>query len=359
MRILGKFFQLMIGATAVSMMLALAAHLILRQTADASAVWWVGFLNIFTPYYFLPLLALLPLALLARLSRKWVVLPLALFVLVGLVWFAPRWIPDGWFAPQSAQASGATLQLVTYNMRGRSRYFNIAREVFWLRDTPLDLAFIQEIPRMYHLPVRGVLVEKFPFQMNHTAQTRLRGQSILSRFPVVSRESFTLIDGGEAQMRLVIDLNGRHVALYNIHLLLPIGAEVRFPVVTDNETLALWASYDEQWRNREIAALIERIAAEPLPYIVAGDFNTSDNAVIYDSLAAHMTDAFRARGSGIGGTWPVAVTIGLPAFVPEVLRIDYIWHSHHFRALDARVGAPVSDYGDHLPVYATLELLAN
>ncbi|MBC8099138.1 MAG: endonuclease/exonuclease/phosphatase, partial [Armatimonadetes bacterium] len=80
----------------------------------------------------------------------------------------------------------------------------------------------------------------------------------------------------------------------------------------------------------------------------------SDNAVKYGEIAQHLHDAFREGGSGIGATWPHAEILGLPALVPPLLRIDYIWHSDDFRTVNAFT-APQRG-SDHYPVVATLAL---
>jgi endonuclease/exonuclease/phosphatase (EEP) superfamily protein YafD len=113
--------------------------------------------------------------------------------------------------------------------------------------------------------------------------------------------------------------------------------------------------YDTEMRNRQIARLLEILEAETYPFIVAGDFNTSDQAVIYGELAGYMRDSFREAGWGLGGSWPVSQSRGLPAFIPPLVRIDYIWHSDHFRAVEALQGPPRGS--DHLPLLVTLDVL--
>ena len=90
-----------------------------------------------------------------------------------------------------------------------------------------------------------------------------------------------------------------------------------------------------------------------MPAIVAGDFNMSDASLIYDEIAALLTDAWREAGNGAGRTWPVAEEIGLPRLIHPLLRIDYVWHSPHLRAAAAAVGAAIGS--DHLPLAAVFE----
>lgn len=67
-----------------------------------------------------------------------------------------------------------------------------------------------------------------------------------------------------------------------------------------------------------------------------------------------MNDSFREAGVGLGTSWPVSRMRGLPWFIPPLIRIDYIWHSDHFRAVMAQQGPERGS--DHLPVLATLAM---
>jgi endonuclease/exonuclease/phosphatase family metal-dependent hydrolase len=142
--------------------------------------------------------------------------------------------------------------------------------------------------------------------------------------------------------------------VYNIHLAWPVS-KPRLPLPFENLYLRVALGYDDSARNQQITYLIEHLQNEPYPYIVAGDFNTSASSATYQRLATVMHDSFREAGSGLGESWPVSASRGLPALVPPLIRIDYIWHSDHFRAITAQRGPRLTS--DHLPVQATLELL--
>lgn len=353
MTILVRALRALVGATAVSYALALLVHLLLRWTVAPGTLWWVDFTANFTPYLFAPLLILLPLALLARLNWRVVVLPLLVLLVTGALLYAPRFFPP----TATVSATGPTIDVLTFNMRGRDKRFEFDAEIAWLDAVAVDIALIQEIPRLWHERAPLDLNDDYPEQYHQSAEVRVRGQSTLTRYPMFDAEPFTLTPTTGAQLRSVVVIDGREVALYNIHLALPVGDETHLPITLPNDTLNLMTRYDETGRNRQITALLDRLDAEPLPYIVAGDFNTSDNAIMYGALAAQMTDAWAVGGTGFGGSWPIASRIGVPAIVPPLLRIDYIWHSAHFRTVRTWQGEPVNSYGDHLPLFATLELL--
>ena len=78
----------------------------------------------------------------------------------------------------------------------------------------------------------------------------------------------------------------------------------------------------------------------------------SDQTSIYSTLAGQMGDSFREAGFGLGATWPAFQVVGMNAVLPALIRIDYIWHSREFQAVNAEVGPYLGS--DHLPVEATL-----
>ena len=78
----------------------------------------------------------------------------------------------------------------------------------------------------------------------------------------------------------------------------------------------------------------------------------SDQTSIYASLASQMGDSFREAGIGLGTTWPAFQVVGMNPGLPPLIRIDYIWHSRGFQAVNAEVGPYLGS--DHLPVTATL-----
>jgi endonuclease/exonuclease/phosphatase (EEP) superfamily protein YafD len=81
----------------------------------------------------------------------------------------------------------------------------------------------------------------------------------------------------------------------------------------------------------------------------------SDQAVIYGDLAARLGDSFREAGAGFGMSWPAGLSEELPDILPPLMRLDYVWHSGHFRAVNADQGPDLGS--DHLPLVATLEII--
>lgn len=321
--------------------LALAVYVVLRFTLRDS-LWWLAFLHNFAPYYFAPLLALIPLLFIFRARRMAVrLLPL---LLIGVLLYGPRWLPR----PSPAAAGNVdSLKLVTFNVLALTEDYS--RIIAWLRATNAGIILLQEVDDHETPAIIEALADEYPYAVDLVGTTLLG----LSRYPILEQERVNLglwyID------RFVVEIEGQALTVYNVHMHMPLLNEPRFPVSVPDGMLQLALQYDETHRNSLIRRLLAVLAEEDLPYIVAGDFNTSDNTLMYDEMAAFMRDSFRETSAGLGATWPASVGDDpLPPFIPPMLRIDYVWHSADLRALATATGPDIGS--DHLPVIATLAL---
>jgi endonuclease/exonuclease/phosphatase (EEP) superfamily protein YafD len=327
--------------------LVLLLFLILRF-AVRDSVWWVAFLSDFTYWYFLPLMLLFPLALFIRAKRGMLLmLPL---VLIGVIWFGRYFLPKA-----TAQASETTLSVITFNVWGANP--QLASIETWLREQDADVVFLQEALPSWLNGGLAELRDVYPFQYGETTELGWWGSVILSKYPAASEQEFAVTaDGVPYYQRLTLDVNGESIAVYNMHVLMPIGDDPHFAFDTQNGFLNLILKYDPEPRNAGIRRLLTALDAETYPFIVGGDFNMSDQATIYGDLAVRMDDSFREAGYGFGASWPIAEIAGLPSFVPPLVRIDYVWHSRDFQAVSAAMGPHLNS--DHLPLSVTLSRVA-
>jgi len=126
-----------------------------------------------------------------------------------------------------------------------------------------------------------------------------------------------------------IDVNGRRVTIYDVHLANPLLA----------------ADFDPKAHGEGITGLLDLLAHETTPLIVAGDFNMTDISVDYGRMSAKLTDSFRESGTGFGFTFP--------SWSPLGARIDYVFHSSGVRSIKTEVLSS-SGNSDHYPVRAEL-----
>ncbi|MCB9450921.1 MAG: endonuclease/exonuclease/phosphatase family protein [Anaerolineaceae bacterium] len=309
--------------------------------------WWLSLVNTFAYLVFAPLLVLIPASLLAR--SRLAAFRLTPFAAIALLWFGPYY----WPKPVTISTS-TPLHVLTLNVWGNNHHLEGIES--WVRSTDADLVLLQEISPAYANDGLANLRDRYPYQSIQPDPSRWGGNFTLSRYPILEESYVDLhTPGTPAPLRLVLDVGGQRVAVYNVHLAFPVGEQhVNLPFPIDSFYMRVMLGFDDRVRNQQIAELTTYLKTEPYPFIVAGDFNTSDQSATYGRLARVMRDSFREAGRGLGGSWPVSTARGLPAFLPPLIRIDYIWHSADFQTVAAWQDAPVGS--DHLPLHALLTL---
>ncbi len=297
---------------------ALVLYLPLRMLVGDD-LWPMALMSTFLHWLLLPAFALL---LLVLWRRRW---PTAALLGVSVVAFL--WLFGALFLPQPGAAGHATaLTFMTYNV-------HLAppdRLAAALRASGADVIALQELDARQAAAMERGLKDAYPHQALYGLG--VPGAGLLSRHPIAGHELFYLQNPYIPHMRATLVVDGAPLAV--------IVAHPPAPVITGPHPFAA----------ADIAALA-KLAISGGPAVLLGDFNTTDQSDNYALLTdAGLTDAFRAAGWGLGLTWPRGRLFGVP--VPPLVRIDYIWHTQHFDALEAWVGP--DNGADHLPVFARL-----
>jgi endonuclease/exonuclease/phosphatase (EEP) superfamily protein YafD len=99
-------------------------------------------------------------------------------------------------------------------------------------------------------------------------------------------------------------------------------------------------------RAAEVTRIREEVTDLEEPVLLMCDCNLTDTSEAYARLGTVLNDSFREVGWGLGHTFYP------PAAPFPIQRIDYVWHSSDFVAVEAYVG---QDGGsDHLPIVVRL-----
>jgi endonuclease/exonuclease/phosphatase (EEP) superfamily protein YafD len=293
----------------------------------------VAFLNNFMPLLLLPA----PVLLLAHLPfRRWrlvlVLLPAAL--MFGLSYGA-------FFTPNRVHAGRDTVPMtvLTYNLHSEREALTPMADV--IGNANADVVALQELSPEAARAFVEAYGERYPYRALHPAPFHnVRGQGVLSRYPILE-DSYWVADLG--QQRVVLDVGGTRVTLYNVH--------PPHPFVATEKGMRV----DVRRRSGVTDDILRRAASDTAPVILAGDFNMTDQTEVYAHVAAWYRDTYREVGWGLGFTFPEPLDSGLRSLVPPLARIDYIFHDETVLSLAARVW-PTSGGSDHHPVWVQLAI---
>lgn len=267
--------------------------------------------------------------------------------------------------PPSTKPDGGELvvTLITNNTGERGK---VSLRPFKDRLRP-DFLLLQDAPSRARRYRAAPGYEEFPHAEDIAEFT------LVSKHPIVRKELITRPPTSIPRMmryplaaRFEVEVAGQRIAIYNVHAFSPrehlqpktmlstlaSGAAGWLPGTYFAERHQLYASF---W-NAQLAGathLSARIAADPLPCLVGGDFNAPPLGTIHRELTRHLQDAHLLAGSGCGYSFPGQTGNPLAFFRPW-LRLDYIFASHDWRCLASEV-EPDSP-AQHLAVAATLSL---
>ncbi len=340
-RSLGRVLAKVVLALAVLHTAALfgwaAVHALIGDGA-----WWSFLLNTFALYLFAPLVLTIPLALLLR-SRLMQLCAIA-GVMLFLVTYGALFVPPA-LRPAVA-ADAPRLRAMTFNVLMTN--VDPAGVVAALRRSGADLIGLQEANPGVVEALRRDLSGIYPYQVVGDLIGRSR-LVLLSRYPLQIVK--VALPGQWTDVPLVARMRfaGATVTVLDAH-----------PVSTDITIEGM----NEETRQRAYTANVIAgfVRAQMGPVVMLSDFNCGDQSTPYGIVTRVLGDAWREGGFGPGGTFPGGDSPGnsrprvFGRLVPQwLVRIDYVFHSRHWRTVDARIG-PWDGVSDHRPVLATLAL---
>lgn len=227
------------------------------------------------------------------------------------------------------------LRILTWNIHhgegldGRVDLDRIARLI---AATEPDLVALQEVDRGVARTQRRDLPAELAaltgltavFEQNIPFQGGEYGNATLTRWPILSSTNhhYRMLHPGEQRglLEVIVDIHGHPLAFWNTHI--------------DHRP-----DDRERWSNVE--EVRDRVAASPIPVIVAGDFNDLPGSRVHLALNQFLLDVWDEAGHGPGATFPHTRT-------PR--RIDYIWLDRRFPLYPVSARVLESDASDHLPL---------
>jgi vancomycin resistance protein VanJ len=333
-----------VGCSMVVMAYAVAiAAWFLARLAYGESFWLMAAVNSFAAWLFLPLPVMIVLAVFARRRLAWVAV-LAPAVL-WLAWFGPRFLPR---APHAVGGNGS-LRVMAFNLLATNG--DVDGMVAAIEVARPDLIALAELGSAADATLARRLGTSYPYRMRQTLPGSSFGTGIYSRWPI---DSLGSLETGLGLRSAAADVRT------------PVGT-VRFVALHPRATHVDTESYErakqslvESFRAREaqVTAVCRHLDGwGDRPVILAGDFNLTEFSDAYRCLAERLGDTYREVGHGFGYTWPSPWVLhaGLSLLQPlsPLTRIDYVFHSHHWVAVDAQV-LDLDTGSDHLPVVVTL-----
>lgn len=289
-------------------------------------LWFIDALSYVLPWLFVPLIPLFPIALFRR-SRTLVVSVSTLSLLFLLTYGHLYW------PRRSVRADASVFTVMTYNVYIQNSDADQIAAI--VKEHSPDIVGLHELRKSIAETLQSQLSEQYPYLRIEPGCC-----GVFSRYPILDYQTFQL--GEDRAQQATLDLDGRPVDVFNVHL--------QMPLETTSGSLDLSSTeYVNDLRDANVQDLLSRLEATDTPVIVIGDFNLTDQQSSYAALTHHLRDAHYESGWGMGFTARL-LPLGLPTW-----RIDYIFHSPQLVALRMAFG----DYGasDHRPVIAELAFM--
>jgi len=281
-------------------------------------------MNALTPFLFLPAW---PVAVAAVVGRRWALLSLTGLVIAAHVAFvAPELAART--PPAPGAASAPSFRLFDANVfAGNTAASGIAAEI--KRAAP-DVVMLEEISPTFlaALEVTGALGD-LPYRVLAPRPDAF-GLAVASRWALRDEE---ILYAGDRPVivRATIDVAGRSLGLFAVHVVAPIGGN-----------RSAW--------DAGLRLVLDSVAGERGPVVVAGDFNaTWGNRPFRRLLDTGLVDAAAARGSPLQMTWPNSLAI-----LPPVTRLDHVLTRNGLDVIRVRVGQGRGS--DHRPLVADIAL---
>jgi endonuclease/exonuclease/phosphatase (EEP) superfamily protein YafD len=209
-----------------------------------------------------------------------------------------------------------------------------------LRAERADVVALQEMRRSTLEVLATTLRAEYPYQVG-TPDT-----ATLSRLPILDANELSFHDSAYLSQQLELEIEERVLTLTNVHVKRPTaGLNLR-------RVLSWGRTYDADWRDAQVEALVPYIRGVTGPQLVTGDFNQTPWSTSYPLVTAVLQDSFREAGWGFGHTFPSSLAWAGWNLPLPLLRIDYVFHSGELVAQQARVGSEAGSH--HLPVIVNL-----
>ena len=295
-------------------------------------------------FYGIPIILLIALWQRRLRTFLFLIIPIIGFMILYSPRFLPRDIP---------QAEGIELSLLTYNLRASNTNTNELNNILLVADA--DIVTLQEVSFEIAEWLDAEWAEEYPYQIRFTIAdetpeytgalpllasdiSQYAGRMTLSRYPIEDYEIVPSSIKTTLYVRSEINVNGRIVSVYNVHLPPPLPINI----------------FSTEVRHDGLVEILD-IAQASEDVILMGDFNMTDQSADYHLVTEHYTDVFTTTSSGLGTTWANGNNLSSALFfMPSFIRIDYTFVGGAITPHSAWVIR--EGVSDHYPLYTEIVL---
>jgi len=248
----------------------------------------------------------------------------------------------------ATQPTAATLRVATYNINWGNR--DLKTMVATIEQADADVVCLQETTKQSEVYLQRNLRESYHHIRFHGHRGRFGAErfGFLSRYPLGKTSFMPPKHGLFGAFVTHVELGGRTVRIVNAHLqpiLLPRDARTR-------DALAALAAM-EQTHGKEVTEILDNVETSE-PTLIVGDLNSpaafrAPMVLKKEGFVDSFAQVNQQPESHPTWHWPLK-------HAEWSLRIDYIFHTPHFRTTESRVIK--SDASDHYLVTSELELAA-
>jgi endonuclease/exonuclease/phosphatase family metal-dependent hydrolase len=252
----------------------------------------------------------------------------------------------GFHTGSSFKQSDNSIVIATYNVN----YFfykedsNLASIAKIVENYTTDILCLQEVQPHPLFSLDEIIYEfkSLPYSFIHIGDHNEIGMALFSKFPIIRAQKIKFSDSGNGFIWADIIFKGDTIRVFNNHLQTTSLSRARGK---STETI-IKISGDNYIKRAQQARIVRSFIDTTLhPVILCGDFNDTPQSFVYSTVKGEdLTDGFRTKGVGFGGTY--RNTLGL-------VRIDYIMHSEHFRTTFYK--SDPSKLSDHRAIFSVLE----
>jgi len=310
-----RFFHVMIRLTLVAASLGTVLALFSHQH------WVAELFSHFRLYY---LLAQALLVLIFLHTRHPVLLTLTVLLSVPNALSVAPYLTPLVVGRSVAAVPAEQVSIVAINVDYRSSDYE--QTLKYLASVRSDIIVVSEYTPAWASAL-AVLGSTYPYQIGKSRQDPW-GLAVFSKLPFISAELLDLGVKDSVHAHLVIDLDGKPLDIFAVHLMVP----------TTKDKAGM--------RNQQLEALVERMSMTRNPRMLVGDMNITPFSPLFDDFLGTTGLVDTRRPFGFHITWP---TSALPIWIP----IDHCLADASVPIISVRQG---SQFGsDHYPLEIAIQ----